>query len=182
MPGHQAKLGWGVGIFKADINDFWATINNGDRHAQKTPVDYAQVVSGVACMDQRRLFMTLPLPLIADRWWVVQTSTNPRVRKNSSGHVREMSWKNEPHAETYLTPQLIARTRNKIQVTFIRGAWVLIELEPGYVLGEYHTWSEAGGDLPEGLAAPFLSNSIVKTMRVMERMANSKEQPCLSRQ
>ena len=91
-----------------------------------------------------------------------------------------MSWRNEPKALEFLTPDLVERSKDKVQVTFIRGAWVLIELEPGYVLGEYHTWSEAGGDLPEGLAAPFLANSIIKTMRSMEKLANTEDLLCLS--
>ena len=100
--------------------------------------------------------MTLPLPLFSDRWWVVQSFTNPKLLQASNGLVREMSWKNEPEAHKYLSNELRDQIKDKVQINFIRGSWVLIQLEPGYILAEYHTWSQAGGSLPDGVASSFL--------------------------
>jgi hypothetical protein len=181
MSGHSSKIGWGMGVFDVDIERFWAALNNGDQHAGYTPVNYTELVEGKPCTDKRKIFMTLPIPILPDRWWVTQTNINPALQKSSQGRVREMSWQNIKSPQKLLSDALKERTMDKIQIPFSQGAWVLIDLGEGYTLGEYHTWAKAGGNVPNGLTSIFVQKSIIKTMNAMEEYSRRPNLPCLQK-
>lgn len=176
----SSKIGWGIGIFPINIEKLWAALNNGDKHAGYTPVNYAEIIEGEPCTDKRKIFMTLPIPVLPDRWWVSQSRTNPKLLEQSKGAIREMSWKNVSDPEKILPPALQEKIKNMIQIPFAEGAWVLLDLGNGYTLGEYHTWAHAGGNVPSGLTEIFIEKSVYKTMRAIERFSQQAELICLS--
>lgn len=178
MPGFSSKVGWGVGVFHVDIQTMWAAINNGEKHSGYTPVSYAKVVNGLSCKNNRITLMTLPIPILADRWWVVQSKTNPVLQKKSSGAVREMSWKNIEDPNSVLDEELKNKVKDMIQIPLALGAWVLIDLGDGYTLGEYHTWAQAGGSVPSGLTEVFVQKSVRKTMLAMAEVSKNTNLLC----
>jgi len=180
VAGHKAKIGWGVGVFHVSIDRFWASINNGDRHAGKTPISFAKIVDGKACKDKRKMFMILPLPIVSDRWWVVETSMNPNLEKSSRGTVREMSWKNVKDPKSYVAEEYRSQLHDMVNISFTQGAWVLTDIGNGYTLGEYHTWADSGGSVPADLTAHFVEGNIIKTMLAMEDYSRGTELPCLN--
>lgn len=178
MPGFSSKIGWGVGVFHVDIDTMWATINNGEKHTGYTPVSYAKVVNGRSCKNNRITLMTLPIPILADRWWVVRSKTNPKLQKKSNGKVREMSWKHIEDPESVLNTELKTRVEGMIQIPLALGAWVLVDLGDGYTLGEYHTWAQAGGSVPSGLTEIFVGKSVAKTMNAMKELSKNPKVHC----
>ena len=65
-----------------------------------------------------------------------------------------------------------------IQIPLAKGAWVLVDLGDGYTLGEYHTWAQAGGNVPSGLTEVFVQKSVRKTMRAMAAFSQDKSKLC----
>ena len=178
MPGFSSKIGWGVGIFHIDIDTMWATINNGEKHTGYTPVSYAKVVNDLPCQNKRITLMTLPIPILADRWWVVQSNTNPTLQEKSNGRVREMSWKHIDDPKSVLNAELKSKIEGMIQIPLALGAWTLFDLGDGYTLGEYHTWAQAGGNVPSGLTEIFVGKSVAKTMLAMEELSKNPNVHC----
>ena len=178
MPGFSSKIGWGVGVFHIDIQTMWSTINNGEKHTGYTPVSYAKVVNNLSCQNNRITLMTLPIPILPDRWWVVQSKTNPALQKRSKGTVREMSWKNIDDPTSVLDGALKEKVKGMIQIPLALGAWVLIDLGNGYTLGEYHTWAQAGGNVPSGLTEIFVQKSVQKTMNAMKEISQNPQLHC----
>ena len=178
MPGHASKIGWGVGIFHVDIHTMWAALNNGESHVGYTPVSYAKVVNGAACQNKRITLMTLPIPILPDRWWVVQSNTNPSLMQKTQGKLREMSWREVERPTTLLNAELKEKVKEMIQIPFAQGAWVLIDLGEGYTLGEYHTWAKAGGNVPSGLTEIFVQKSVRRTMSAMEEISKKNDLLC----
>ena len=177
-PGFSSKVAWGVGIFSVDIQTLWATINNGEKHTGYTPVSYAKVVNNLPCKNKRITLMTLPIPILPDRWWVVQSRTNPNLQKKSKGRVREMSWKHIDAPESVLNEELRNKVEGMIQIPLALGAWVLIDLGDGYTLGEYHTWAQAGSKVPNGLTEIFVQKSVAKTMNAMKILSENPKVHC----
>ena len=99
VSGYKERIAWGVAVLKAPMKEFWASINDGEQHAGKTPVSFAKVIVGEPCLDKRQMMMILPVPVMTDRWWIIQTSINTKMKRASQGRVREMSWVNIPNAE-----------------------------------------------------------------------------------
>lgn len=178
MPGHASKIGWGVGIFHVDIQTMWAALNNGEQHVGYTPVSFAKVIHGESCQNKRVTLMTLPIPILPDRWWVVQSDTNPELHQKTKGAVREMSWKDIDNPQQFLTRDLNEKVKDMIQIPFAQGAWVLIDLGEGYTLGEYHTWAKAGGNVPSGLTEVFVQKSVRRTMNAMEAFSKQTQSLC----
>jgi len=174
VAGYKEKIAWGVAVLKAPMKDFWASINDGEQHAGKTPVSFAKVIVGEPCHDKRQMLMILPVPVMMDRWWIIQTSINTKIKNASQGRVREMSWINVPNADKIsLTESLQAKVKDKKLVEFTRGAWFVLQLDDEHVLGEYHTWASGGDHVPASITESLVLASIVKTMRVMEDYASS---------
>ena len=182
VPGYTQKIAWGVAVLQAPINRFWAGINDGEAHAGKTPISFAKVISGKPCMDQRQMLMILPIPIMTDRWWIIQTSINTKLKKASQGNVREMSWVNIPNADQVSLPANLAeKIRGKHLVDFTKGAWLVYRLNDEYILGEYHTWASGNKKVPSSIMDSLVQSSIVKTMRVMETHASKKTLRCLDK-
>ncbi len=182
VPGYEAKVGWGVAVLKAPIDDFCAGINDGEAHTGKTPIAFAQVIAGEACMDKRQMLMILPIPLIRDRWWIIESNINTPLKKSSAGLAREMSWSNVPNARQLALPEdLKGKLVGKTLVEFTKGAWFIVRLDKTHILGEYHTWAVASNQLPFSMAESIVQSSIVKTMRAMEAYASTRPLRCLEK-
>ncbi|MEC7983989.1 MAG: hypothetical protein VX278_02425 [Myxococcota bacterium] len=182
VSGHSASIGWGVAVLKAPIDDFWAGINDGEAHVGKTPIQFAKVISGEPCMDQREMLMILPIPIVSDRWWIIRSSTNPSLKLESKGRMREMSWSNVSNAEKRPLPEdLKERVEDKTVVDFTKGAWLVLQLDEEYILGEYHTWAIESNQLPFSVSKSIVRSSITKTIRAMESHTRTQPLRCLNK-
>lgn len=182
VAGHKAQKGWGVAIFDVPIDRLWGGVNDELNHVGLTPVDHTEIIKGAPCSDQRKVMMSLPVPILSDRWWIVQSSTNPQLIQQSNGAVRELSWNHVPDAaaET-LSPAGKARITDAVNVSFSRGAWLLIALDENHTLGEYYTWADPGGNIPAGPASTFAAGGIEQTFNAMQDYARKhKKNQCMT--
>ena len=172
--GVEAKKGWGVAVFDIPIEHFWAAINDGLNHTGLTPIGYTELIRGQPCRDGRQVLMILPIPIIDDRWWVIGTYTNTELHRQSAGQTREMHWH---QVDGFQPASLSEETRNRIDgmvhVSFTQGAWLLVQLDSGHTLGEYHSWVDPGGYIPSGPASPLAALGISRTFEAMETYAKT---------
>ena len=172
VQGHRAKIGWGVGIVSIPIDHLFSSISEEENHIEHTAVSYAKIIEGQPCEDKRKVLMILPLPLIADRWWVTTQLSNPSLRSASNHTAAELAWKEV--SQPKIKQEERAKLTGKVQVPFTQGSWFLMALDAKHTLAEYHSWVDPGGNIPAGPASQFATGSIEETFRQMEEYARGQ--------
>ena len=179
VDGHAARLGWGVGVIDAPIGAVWAGINDETRHGDLLPLSHVELLSGSPCADRRTALMVLPLPVVADRYWVNENRYATKLATASNGSVRELVWSSVDDPAARVTSEAgTAAIAGLVPMTFNRGAWLLIALPEGKTLAEYHSWVDPGGSVPAGAASAFATAGIVDTFKAMETYARRGALPC----
>lgn len=179
VTGHKAKIGWGVAVMETSIEQLWAGLNDELRHTELLGLGHIEIVQGSPCADKRHVMMLLPLPIVSDRWWVIENRYNTPLAEQTGGRVRELSWTglSDPSAAA-LSAEAKEKVAGAVPVTFNHGGWLLIALDDKHTLGEYFTWSDPGGELPAGPASAFAGAIIAKTMQAMTDYANTQVSTC----
>lgn len=179
VPGHAAKIGWGVAVMEASIEQLWAGLNDELQHTELLGLEHIEIVQGTPCADRRHVMMLLPLPIVSDRWWVIENRYNTALAEQTSGRVRELAWtgQTDPSAAA-LSAAARQKVAGAVPVTFNHGGWLLIALDDEHTLGEYFSWSDPGGELPAGPTSTFAGAVIAKTMRAMTHYANTQVSTC----
>ncbi len=177
VEGHEAKIGWGVAVVEVAIDRFWRGLNDELYHQELLGMGHIELVRGSVCQDRRHVMMLLPLPLVSDRWWVVENRYARALEQKSGGSVRELSWHQVKVEASELSETAQGLVEDAVPLAFNTGAWLLVALEE-QTLVEYHAWSDPGGDIPAGPASSFASASIEDTIRTMERYATDNEPRC----
>lgn len=170
VDGHAAKKAVGVGIVDVGIAQYWAAINDDQSKPLYNKLDYAEVLEGGHCGENRVVFMHLPVPMIADRWWVMNVRQNLGVLEASGGAVRQMVWESR---DPVVPPKSRADdfTDNGIPIAFSKGGWWLTALDEGHTLVEYWVWTDPGGSIPAGLASSFAAGGVEDTLLSMVQLA-----------
>ena len=179
VPGHKASIGWGIAVIDVPIDRMWTALNEELHHKELLGLSHVEVVRGRACENRRQVLMVLPLPVVSDRWWVVENRYNTGLAASSGGRVRELTWSRVAVAnEEVLSASARAAVAGSVEVTFNLGAWLLAELSPTQTLAEYHSWSDPGGSLPPGPASRFASRTIDATIERLALYAQQQPQRC----
>ena len=63
-------------------------------------------------------------------------------------------------------------------VAWTKGAWLLMALDDGRTLIEYHTWSDPGGSVPVGLATRFAAGEVAQNLTNMANFARNHIPSC----
>ena len=176
------KLGWGVGVFDVPIDTLWAALNDELRQGELLGLGHVELTAGAPCADRRHVMMLLPLPVVSDRWWVVENRYATRLAAESGNTMRELSWTEvaDPAAER-LSPAARAAVADAVPVASNHGAWLLISLDATHTLAEYHARSDPGGELPAGAAAAFATSTIASTFEKIHRYAQTTPSSCLGK-
>jgi len=169
-PGEPHRA-WAVAVLDVPVDSLWAAVNDELGFADEAWGGRGWVVDGQACADGRASLVTLPVPILPDRWWVVRYRQNPTLERRSDGTLRELSWREEPDGLGWATPGQRAAVEGGREVAISRGAWLLIALDEQRTLVEYQLQSDAGGSLPQTAAAAFCASAIRNTLRAMEARA-----------
>ena len=138
---------------------------------------HIELVKGSACQDRRHVMMLLPLPMVSDRWWVVENRYATSLAERSKGAVRELSWHQVKAQVSDLSDTAQGLVEDAVPLAFNSGAWLLVALKE-QTLVEYHAWSDPGGDIPAGPASTFASATIEDTIRTMEAYSRDNEPRC----
>ncbi len=166
VPGHAAKKAWGVAVLDIPIGQYWAAVNDDQGKMEHTKLTYAEVLQGGLCGAKRRVFQFLSVPMLTDRWWIIDVRANTALWDATGGRVREQTWATNGDWSTPTTTSEEWAAKG-MHVDETRGAWMLIDLDGKHTLIEYYTWADAGGAIPAGLASSFAARGIDDTLRVM---------------
>lgn len=163
------KKAWGVAVVDVPIGRMWAAINDDPNKVEWTALDHLALLGGSYCQSGRTVFQFLPVPMLTDRWWVVNVRYNDTIHSQSGGRMREQSWRSAT------PPALPAETQSwadqGIPINSTQGSWVLIDLDGSSTLVEYYTWTDPGGSLPTSVANSFAASGIEDTIRTMTKLA-----------
>ena len=122
--------------------------------------------------------MVMPVPVISDRWWVVQTKSNKRIYRQSEGDVRELTWKQlDNSSEISISSKAEEMITDAVEVQFTQGGWFLIKLDEEHTLGEYYTWADPAGHVPPEATSIFISGQITNFFDSVDDYGE-KELPC----
>jgi hypothetical protein len=172
VSGYSFKKAWGVGVVSVPIGRMWAAVNDDASKVAWTDLDYLEILSGRACQSGRRVFQFLPVPLLTDRWWVIDVRQNDGLASASGGRMREQSWATNgdfslPTASTQ------AWGAKGMPIASTQGSWVLIDLDGANTLVEYYTWADPGGSIPASIANTFADSGIEGSVRTFEKLAKA---------
>lgn len=171
VDGVSAAKAWGAIRVDAPIEAVWLVLNDEARLVDDLPISTSAVLSG-ELHGERRVFEYLPLPIVSDRWWVVDIQHNAKLYEASDQRMWEMAWRNTD-------PETIERTHyapiasNGIPAAWTTGSWLLIDLGEDGTWLEYTTWSDPGGSLPVGPATSFASGAVKQTLEAVAGLAEA---------
>lgn len=170
VPGVESGKGWGVKVFDLPIHAVWKAITDLDQMYRFMPVK-----TSVALRNKRRngmiAFQLLELPIVSDRWWCVEQIHNSQLYQSTAGQVWEMFFTDRHKATDCAPERLPAVAKDGMPVAWTRGGWLLVRLDDGRTLGEYHTWTDPGGALPASHASRVAGRKVVDAFRGIAEMA-----------
>lgn len=168
VAGTTAKA-WGVAVFDLPVEAVWMAINDESRMAGALPISVSRVVAGRERAAPRQVFEAMDLPIINDRWWVVDVHHNAALYQASGGRVWEASWTDATHSANLDDPVARRTMESGVPVEWTYGAWLLVDLGDRTVV-EYYTWSDPGGSIPAG-ASRFAGGAVRKTLAAIGELA-----------
>jgi hypothetical protein len=171
--GTKARKIWGVGVVDVPIAAFFSAINDDQNKVDYTKLDTVQILDGTLCGADRTVFQRIPVPLLSDRWWVIQQRIHTELQAQTKGRVREMAWRPPPGGVPELPPSVKDLTAGNQHVTFTHGGWFLVDLGEDRTLVEFWSWSDPGGNVPVRLAASMALGGIEDTFATMSDLARA---------
>lgn len=168
VAGTTAKA-WGVAVFELPVEALWMAINDESRMAGRLPVSMSTVVGGEVRKAPRRVFEYMPLPIVSDRWWVVDVEHNAPMYLASKGRLWEASW-TDATGTADLTGRVKEAAQGGYPVDWTYGSWLLVDLGDGRTVVEYYSWSDPGGSIPAG-ASRFAGGAVRQTLAAIAELA-----------
>jgi len=182
VPGYKAKMGWGAALLEVDVATMWRALNEELHHKDLLGLDHVEVVKGSACQYGRQVLMVMPLPIVSDRWWVVQNSENTKLNAASGGRIWELRWDGVADATVPgMSDAAKEKVEGAVRVVDNTGSWFLVDLDGSRTLVEYYTLSDPGGNIPAGTASSFAAKTIDATIESMEGYARTSTPRCSMR-
>lgn len=174
----KAGKGYALGVFDVPIERIWRGVCDEDHHAGVLKVDRSEVVAGTARAHGHTLYQYLDVPIVSDRWWLVQMSFNDRLYGVSETRAWEVSW-TDRNGDEALKRRLGTRyTKKGVAVAWTKGAWLMVDLGDGRTFVEYHTWSDPGGKVPVGPATRFATREVRNNLKSMIAFSQNHAATC----
>ena len=170
VPGHKAKIAYGVTVLDVPIHRMVRAVNDDASKPANTKLSFVEILEGEPCGDRRLVFQFLPISMLSDRYWVVETRRNAALREQSKGSVLEMTWDSRPVSVPEGSASH-AYLEQGIPIEFAKGGWWLTALDADHTLAEYWTWTDPGGYVPAGMASSFAAGGIKDTFTSMRNLA-----------
>jgi hypothetical protein len=174
----KAAKGYGVAVFDIPIADMWKAIADESHHAGATSVSISEVISGSPRTHDHVIFQYLDIPMLSDRWWLVNIRYTSGLYTASSGQLWELTWKDKNSDSALVSTLDLSQFDDAIPVAWTKGAWLLMDLQDGRTLIEYHTWSDPGGNVPVGLASRLASGEVEENLKHMAAFARTHVPSC----
>jgi hypothetical protein len=169
VAGSTAKA-WGVLVVDLPVEAVWMAINDEARMAGRLPVSMSTVIGGQARKAPRRVFEYMPLPIVSDRWWVVDVAHNAALYEASGGRLWEASWSDATAGASLPSGAVGEAAADGHPVDWTYGGWLLVALADGRTVVEYYSWSDPGGAIPAG-ASRFAGGAVRQTLTAIAALA-----------
>jgi len=174
----KAAKGYGIAVFDIPIAQMWKAVTDEDHHAGKLPIQVSKTIRGTPRTHDHVLFQWMDIPILDDRWWMVQINYTSSLYSDSGGQLWELTWQDR-NKDAALRARLPPdRMEDSMPVAWTKGAWLLMQLDDGRTLVEYHTWSDPGGSVPVAMATRFAANEVVNTLKGMAKFARTHIPTC----
>lgn len=171
VEGHASKKAYGIAVLDTPIERLWAAVNDDSSRVEYTQLSYAELLEGETCKSGRKVLQFLPLPVVADRWWIANMRTNVGLQRASKGRIRELAWKGSFDLHDLKTTTAREQVENGVPIEFTEGSWFLIDLDGSRTILEYYAWSDPGGSLPKGLVSSMAAKNVGDLIKSMEQLA-----------
>lgn len=171
MPGQVAKIAWGVAVLDVPVSALFSAVNDDLNKPEYSKLSHVQLLEGEYCAERRLAFQFLPVPLITDRWWVIEQRRNRALRERSQGLLRELIWVKQADGTPLLDARAKAVASGGMQAAENSGGWWLLALDAKTTLIQFWALSDPGGSVPAGLVSQFAGGSIRDTFGRMETLA-----------
>jgi hypothetical protein len=121
-------------------------------------------------------YLDIPVPLVTDRYQVLESGSNTKLFEASSGKMWEYYWNISPNAQIYFKQALDQNKLGKVSKKDAQDAtlmarndscWLLVPLPNGKTLMEAFSQNNPGGSLPKGLAQSMAGDALQKTLKSM---------------
>ncbi|MEZ4320695.1 MAG: hypothetical protein R3F61_24655 [Myxococcota bacterium] len=177
VDGVAVAKAWGLAVVDTPIEAAWMAINDESRMGGRMPVSVSEVIGGTPKSTPRRVFEFLPLPIISDRWWVVDMEANAALYAKEP-RMWELAWTDATSEANVAGTAMAEQAAQGVPVAWTRGSWLLVDLGDGRTLVEYFSWSDPGGHIPAG-ASRFGGSAVTQTLKAVADLA--QESRALSR-
>jgi hypothetical protein len=178
VSGVVGTTAWGAALLNLPIGRLWAGLNDETRHPGYTATAYSELMSGEPCASGRKVFQYLPVPMVADRWWVSVLRSNQALVRESGGAVRELYFKGgaDPAEVTSEAARKLMPEAEPITAT--RGGWFLVAIDPYTTYVEYHSNTDPGAGVPQSVALKLAARGVRETILAMDRFAKEGHPVC----
>ena len=169
---------YGAAVVNVGIGQFWAALNDETRHPGYTAVAYSELLEGRVCQSGRKVLQYLPVPMLADRWWIGILTKNGKVHQASGGSVRELAFSSS------VDPALVTSDSGKKMIGqaqpigFSKGAWFMVALDERSTYVEYYLHTDPGGRIPGGMASMFATRGVRENIEAIQRFAKEAKPSC----
>jgi len=177
----KAGKGYAIGVFNVPISKVWRGVCDEDHHAGSLKVSRSETVEGQPRAHGHTLYQFLDVPIVSDRWWLVQMSFNDRLFASSGSRAWELSWVDRQQDQALKQRLGADYTRKGVGVAWTKGAWLMVDLGNGKTFVEYHTWSDPGGKVPVGPATRFATSEVRNNLKSMVEFSVSHASTCPER-
>jgi len=174
----KAGKGYALGIFDIPIELLWRGVSDEDHHAEFMAADVSKTVDGVARRDGHTLLQYMKMPIISDRWWVVQMTFNSSLYQSSNGKVWEVAWKDRQGDSNLIASLDQTLIGEGVPIRWAKGSWLLIDLGGGKTFVMYHTWSDPGGRIPVALGTRIAAGQVKNNLIEMTNFSKNHARTC----
>jgi hypothetical protein len=178
VSGLDGKRAWGVAVLNVPIGQLWAGLNDETRHPGYTAVSYSELLSGKACESGRAVLQFLPVPVVADRWWIGHLRANAQLARDSGNSVRELTWKStvDPAEVTSEAGKKIIGQGQPIGST--RGGWFLVAIDQFSTYVEYYSNTDPGEGIPSSISSRLAVGGVKSAIEAMQKFAKEGRPVC----
>lgn len=169
---------YGVAVVPLSIGTFWAALNDETRHPGYTAIEYSELLSGRACGSGRHVLQYLPIPMMADRWWIGVLTKNNKLMQASGGAIRELAWSSSVDQAELVTDSAKKIVTQAEPIGFSKGAWFVVALDERTTYVEYYLHSDPGGSISPGMASMFATKGVRETIAAIQRFAKEGHPAC----
>ena len=178
VAGLDGRRAWGVAVLDVPIGKLWAGLNDETRHPGYTGVSYSELLTGKTCESGRSVLQFLPVPVVADRWWIGHLRSNAALARASGNSVRELTWKSSVDPAEVTSESGRKMISEGVPIGSTRGAWFLVAIDQFSTYVEYYSNTDPGEGVPQGIASRLAVGGVKSAIEAMQKFAKEGRPVC----